>query len=92
MQTGSLQTIITCAPSSTGASVQPCADTAAGPTSPQLVQAYVLHPTQAPFIDSVTEPFDAQQAGAVFSMSFVSVVGLYLLTSNLAHVLRMIRG
>lgn len=92
MATGSVQTIITCVAKGVGPSVSPCVDVAGSFTQPQLTQAYVIDAGQSTFVDGLLEPLDYASAGAVWAFAFTTVVGLYLLTSSLGHILRLVRG
>jgi len=85
MTTGSVQTILICVPSTF--SQAPCPSGTALTTT----QAYVIDPTQAATIDAQNAPFDYVQAGAIWSLGFTFVVGLYVVSKSAGAIINLIR-
>ena len=85
MPSGSIQTVLICAPSQTTQS--PC------PTGSAVVvtQAYLIDPAQATAFEAALQPFDYSVAASAFGLAFSSVVGLYLVARSAGTILNFIR-
>lgn len=86
MPSGSIQTILVCAPSDVTQS--PC-PTGQGVTSAQV---YVIDPAQAASIDAQNADFDYAYAAGVWSMAFTFVVALYLVSKSAGTIINAIRN
>lgn len=86
MATGTVQTLLVCAPSwSTQA---PCPSGQAV----TVIQAYVIDPSQASNIEAQNAPFDYGYASSVWALGFTSVLGLFLVARSAGTILDRIRG
>ena len=86
MATGSVQTILVCAPSAF--SQAPCPSGTAVAT----IQAYIIDPSQASNIEAQNEPFDYAVAGQIWGMAFTFVLGFYLVSKSAGVILNRIKG
>jgi hypothetical protein len=86
MATGSVQTILVCAPSAF--SQAPCPSGMAVAT----IQAYIIDPSQASNIEAQNEPFDYAVAGQIWGLAFTFVLGLYLVSKSAGVILNRIKG
>lgn len=86
MATGTVQTILVCAPSWT--TQAPCPSGQAV----TAVQAYVIDPSQAANFEAATAPFDYTYAAGLWSVAFTMVVGLFLISRSAGTILNFIRG
>ena len=86
MATGSVQTIVVCAPSAFAQA--PCPAGMAVTT----MQGYVIDPAQASNIEAQNEPFDYVVAGQIWGLAFTFVVGLYLVSKSAGVILNRIKG
>ena len=82
---GSIQTVVVCLPSSLGQPPRPPGQ-AEGTPQPDLLPA-----DQKPAIEPATAPFDYAYAAGLWSLAFCSVVGLYFCSHGIGLVLGMIR-
>jgi hypothetical protein len=55
------------------------------------IQAYVIDPGSAGYIDGVTEPFDVTTAGLFFTAAFVFTMSLYIGTSIYGRIIELVR-
>jgi hypothetical protein len=85
MAAGSLENVIVCRASAT-----PAAPCGAG-EAPTVVQAYVLDPSGASFVDAVSQPYDYALGSAYWSGAFVFTMTLYLSTRVLGTIVNMVR-
>lgn len=93
---GSVQNILICAPLVAGETASAIDAAACPPTGAQefklqSMQAYVVDPSARPLLEAVAKPFDYEYAGGVWSVAFTMVVGLYVVSSKVGAVLRLIR-
>lgn len=86
MATGSVQTIVVCAPSAFAQA--PCPSGMAITTA----QGYIIDPLQAPNIEAQNEPFDYGLAAQIWGMAFTFVMGLYLVSKSTGVILNRIKG
>ena len=86
MATGSVQTIVICAPSAFAQA--PCPAGMAVTT----VQGYLIDPSQASNIEAQNGPFDYALAAQFWGMAFTFVVGLYLVSKSAGVILNRIKG
>ena len=86
MATGTVQTILVCAPSWTTQAPCPSGQAVA------VVQAYVVDPSQAATFEAATAPFDYTYAAGLWSLAFTMVVGLFLVSRSAGTILNFIRG
>lgn len=94
MPFGSVQSVLVCSPVSaaTEADVAICGAAVAGQSfAPRLVSAYMLDPGQAAVLEAAVGPFDYVYASGLWAFGFTTVVGLYVATHGIGHVLGMIR-
>lgn len=85
MPAGTLENVILCRPAAS-----PAAPCGAG-EAPAVVQAYVLDPAGASFIDAVSQPYDYAAGSAFWASAFVFTLGLYLGTRMLGTIVNMTR-
>lgn len=85
MSSGSVQSVIVCAPAAEALS--PCP---AG-TAPTVVQAYLVHPDSANLFDAAIGPYDYTNASQYFAASFVFVFSLYLGARVFGMLIDMVR-
>jgi hypothetical protein len=94
MALGSVQSILTC---QRVAGNNRNDETQCGPFVPgeyygvKRVNAYVLDPGQAAALEAAIGPFDYAYASGLWAFGFTTVVGLYVATHGIGHVLGMIR-
>lgn len=86
MATGSVQTIVVCAPSAFAQA--PCPAGMAVTT----MQGYIIDPSQASNIEAQNAPFDYAAAAGIWSLGFTFVVGLYLVSKSAGIILNRIKG
>lgn len=87
MPAGTLQIIIECLPTAAAIAGFPCPDG----TGPAAVQAYVIDPGSAGYIDGLTEPFDVATAGSFFFAAFLFTMSLYIGTSFYGRIIELVR-
>lgn len=87
MPAGTVQTIIECLASGVPVTGFPCPNG----TGPVAVQAYVIDPGSAGYIDGLTEPFDVATAGSFFFAAFIFTMALYIGTSFYGGIIEMVR-
>lgn len=86
MATGSVQTIVVCAPSAFAQA--PCPSG----TAVSTIQGYIIDPAQASNIEAQNEPFDYALAAQIWGMAFTFVVGLYLVSKSAGIILNRIKS
>lgn len=86
MTTGSVQTLLLCAPSWTTQAPCPSGHAVA------VLQAYVIDPAQASNVEAQNAPFDYAAASGLFGLGFTSVLGLFLVARSAGTILNFIRG
>jgi hypothetical protein len=94
MASGSVQPVVVCQPvqAATAQDVEICGGSVAGQAfAPRAVNAYVLDPSQAAAYEAALAPFDYAYASGIWGFAFSMVVGLYVVTHGIGHVLGMIR-
>lgn len=85
MATGSVQTLIVCAPSAE--TLSPCP---AG-SAPTPVSAYVVSADSASLFDAAVGPYNYEAAGQFFTSGFVFVLALYIGSRVFGMLLDMVR-
>lgn len=85
MPAGVLQTVLVCQESPT-----PSAPCPAG-QAPAAMQAYVVYPASASYLDAVAEPFDYATGAAFWSAAFVFTLSLYILARIYGSLISMVR-
>lgn len=93
---GSIQNILVCTPLASGETAksidaQVCPPAGAQAFKLQSMQAYVLDSSAQSLVEAATMPFDYQYAGGVWSVAFMMVVGLYIVSAKVGAVLGLIR-
>jgi hypothetical protein len=86
MATGTVQTIVVCAASSTPAAPCPAGQ------APATFSAYVLDPAQALYFDAVTAPFDYGVAMSFWTAAFITTLVLYVTPRILGEIIAMVRN
>lgn len=91
---GSVQYIIECVPSVpvSGTSIAPCVNVDAVGYSPAQVQAYVVDPAFASYIDELTTPFDYTLGSAFWVFGFTGVMILYFTSHVIGLVLKKVKN
>jgi hypothetical protein len=94
MALGSVQTVLTCQKTvgfnrNDEAQCGPFAEGQA--YGVRRVSAYVIDPGQAAALEAAVGPFDYAYASGLWAFGFTTVVGLYVATHGIGHVLGMIR-
>ncbi|KVQ80487.1 hypothetical protein WK07_13280 [Burkholderia multivorans] len=96
MSAGSVQTVAVCG-SSTGAvnvsgQLVLCGTDANGnPLYVTTMQAYVLDPSSASYIDAVAQPFDYVQAAGFWGLAFTSIITLWLVSHGAGAIVNFLR-
>jgi hypothetical protein len=85
MATGTLQTVIVCAPSAE--TMSPCP---AG-SAPAPVSAYVVSPESASLFDAAVGPYNYEGAAQFFATGFVFILTLYFGSRVFGMLLDMVR-
>ncbi|GHD66091.1 hypothetical protein GCM10007350_27790 [Jeongeupia chitinilytica] len=85
MPSGSVQTVLVCAPSAFAQAPCPAGQAVT------VQQVYLLDPSQKAAFEAATADFDYGYAAGVWSLAFCTVVGLYLATHGIGLVLGFIR-
>ena len=92
MVLGSLQYVVECLPEvGNGASTAPCVTIGRVRYAPNMVQAYVLDPSAAAYIDPLASPFDPALAAGFLSLGIVTVLGIHLFSYAVGQVVDMVR-
>lgn len=85
MSSGSVQTILVCAPSSVEQAPCPSGQAVV------LIQGYVLDASQQSMYEAVVSPFDYVLAAGIWAFSFTFVIGLFLVARSAGTILNLIR-
>lgn len=96
MSLGSVQNILVCVPQLPGevassADSQVCPPSSSQAFKLQSMQAYVVKPSGQSLFEAAVRPFDYEYAGALWSMAFTMVIGLYLVSAKVGAVLGLLR-
>lgn len=94
MALGSVHSVIVCQQviSATAQDELVCGAAVAGQSfAPRLVSSYLLDPAQIAVLEAAVGPFDYVYASGLWAFGFSTVVGLYVMTHGIGHVLGMIR-
>lgn len=92
MPAGSVQYIIRCdVVNTSGRSTAPCVSVGSTGYAPNMVQAYVIDPAAASFIDALAAPYDYAGGAALFTFGFSMVVGLWFVSRNIGLILDAVR-
>lgn len=96
MSAGSVQTIVVCGPAAGAVSVSgraiSCGTDANGnPLYMTTMQAYVLDPSSASYIDAVAQPFDYVQAAGFWGVAFTTVITLWLVSHGAGAIVNFVR-
>lgn len=96
MAAGTVQTLVVCSTTpgtvnSGGVAVSCGMDANGKALYLGTVQAYVLDPSSAGYIDAIATPFDYTQAFGFWSLAFTSVVALYFACLGIGTVVNFIR-
>jgi hypothetical protein len=85
-QLGNVQTVVVCVAGAEGVQGACPVDHVQSVT-----QAYLIAPTQAAFLDTSAEPFDAVAAGEFFGFSFASTILLWSLAYGAGQIVKLIK-
>jgi hypothetical protein len=85
MSTGSVQSVIVCAPSAE--TLSPCP---AG-SAPTVVQGYIVSPDSANLFDAAVGPFDYVSAASFFAPGFAFIITLYIGSRFFGMLIDMVR-
>lgn len=91
MAAGTLEYVIECMPNGKKTAVAPCAVVGVVGHSPVMVQAYVISPASASFIDAIAQPFDYAYASGLWTLSFSMVVGLFVVSRKFGAIINFVR-
>ncbi|WP_254219948.1 hypothetical protein [Burkholderia multivorans] len=96
MAAGTVQTILECvavasADQSSTVDQQVCPPSGAQYFHLQQVQAYVIDPASASYIDGITVPFDYAAASGFWGTAFCGVVALYFMSRGIGTVVNFVR-
>lgn len=90
---GSVQYIVECqVTGTTGNSTAPCTTIGSNRYAPNIVQAYVIDPASASYIDQLTTPFDYALGSAFWAFGFTGVMILYFSSHVIGLVLKKVRN
>lgn len=91
---GSVQYIVECVLSGSTTNTAPCSKvgTSTAGYKPVMVQAYVIDPASASFIDQLTTPFDYALGSAFWAFGFTGVMILYFSSHVIGLVLKKIKN
>lgn len=96
MPAGLVQTVVICSSASGGVSSSgrpvTCGTDANGNALYlSTVQAYVIDPANAPYIDAVAQPFDYVQAAGFWGLAFTTIISLWLVSHGAGAIVNFIR-
>jgi hypothetical protein len=96
MAAGSTLTIVICssavgAVSSSGRPVLCGTDVNGNALYLSTTQAYVIDPSNAPYIDAVSQPFDYLQAAGFWGVAFTTIITLWLVSHGAGAILNSLR-
>lgn len=90
---GSVEYLIECKIIGTnGNSTAPCVTVGANRYAPVMVQAYVIDPLSASYIDQLSTPFDYALGSAFWAFGFSGVMILYFSSHVIGLVLKKVRN
>lgn len=55
------------------------------------VRAFVVDPSEQPYLDAISAPFDYTLAGEIWGFAFTTVLSLYLVARSSGAILEFIR-
>ncbi|MGN6804346.1 MAG: hypothetical protein ACTHJZ_00205 [Trinickia sp.] len=96
MAAGSVQIIAVCGPTVgainvAGRSISCGTDANGNPLYLATLQAYVLDPSSASYIDAVAQPFDYVQAAGFWGLAFTTVITLWLVSHGAGAIVNFVR-
>ncbi|PMS20817.1 hypothetical protein C0Z18_09770 [Trinickia dabaoshanensis] len=96
MAAGSVQTIAICGPAigpinTAGRSISCGTDASGNPLYVTTMQAYVLTPSSASYIDAIAQPFDYVQAAGFWGLAFTTVISLWLVSHGAGAIVNFVR-
>lgn len=96
MAAGTLQSVTICSASagtvSVGGRPVTCGTDAGGNILYlSTIQAYVLSPNSAGYIDSVTQPFDYTAAAGFWGLAFTTIITLWLVSHGSGAIVNFLR-
>lgn len=87
-----MQYVVECQPDLAGAaSTAPCVDIGGVHYAPNVIQAYVLDPSAAVYIDPLASPFDPALAAGFLSLGIVTVLAIHLFAYAVGQVVDMVK-
>lgn len=87
MSSGSIQQLLVCSDVPNAVTVAPCP---AG-QAPSLIDAFVLSPSAASFVDAVSAPYDYTLGIVYWSVAFGFTLMLYLSARFIGQILNLVR-
>ncbi|MGS1041440.1 hypothetical protein [Burkholderia glumae] len=96
MAAGSIQTIAVCglaagAVNAAGHVISCGTDANGNPLYVTTIQAYVLDPSSASYIDAIAQPFDYAQAAGFWGLAFTTVITLWLVSHGAGVIVNFVR-
>ncbi|CAM2194587.1 Phage coat protein [Paraburkholderia kururiensis] len=96
MVAGSVQTIAVCGPAFgainvAGRSISCGTDVNGNPLYVTTMQAYVLDPSSAAYIDAIAQPFDYVQAAGFWGLAFTTIISLWLVSHGAGAIVNFVR-
>lgn len=91
---GAVQKVVVCVPSVEPPNAQQqaiCPSVDGVPSTPTLLEAYLIDPSQQDVIQASVGPFDYGQAAGLWFAAFSMVVGLYFVSTAIGAILGLIR-
>jgi len=90
---GSVQYIVECAVRvpATAVSLAPCTSVTGVGYAPKMVQAYVIDPASASYIDAVAAPYNYANGAALWGFAFTFVLTLYLVAHSAGLIMGFVR-
>jgi hypothetical protein len=93
MALGSVQNVLICqpVPVATAADQTYCPIIGGQAFAPRSTVAYILDPASVSNLEAAIAPFDYSYAAGIWAFGFSTIVGLFVMSHGIGHVLGMIR-